>query len=104
MTGDVIAWSLTILMAAVAVAGAVWLRRRLDTTTAAAEQAARAAGAERARIEEERRVLAEKNARLEAELANERASRQHLVGALDLMPVPVWRRDPDLKIVDCNIA
>jgi signal transduction histidine kinase len=104
MTGGVIAWSLTILVAAAAVAGAVWLRRRLDETTAAAGQAARAAGAERARVEEERRVLAEKCARLEAELAREQASHRHLASALDLMPVPIWRRSPDLKIVDCNLA
>ncbi len=71
---------------------------------AAAAQAARAAGAERARVEEERRVLAEKCARLEAELASEKTATRQLVNALDLMPVPIWRRSPDLKIVDCNLA
>jgi signal transduction histidine kinase/PAS domain-containing protein len=104
MTGDAIAWSLTIVVIAVAVAGAVWLRRRLDATTAAAEQAARAAGAERARIEEERRAIAEKAARLETELASERAGRLQLLGTLDILPVPVWRRDVDLRLVDCNLA
>ena len=104
MTGDTIAWSLTVLAILAAVGCAVWLRRRVDATTAAAAQAARAHGAERARLEDERRALAEKAAHLEADLAREQALNKQVTAALDLLSVPVWRRGPDLALVDCNLA
>lgn len=104
MTGDIFAWSLTFLAIAAAVVTYLLQQRRLAEKAAAAEQAARASGAERARIEEERRALAEKVARLESELASERTAGQQCASALDLLPIPVWRRGPDLRLVDCNQA
>ena len=104
MTGDVIAWSLTVLAIIAAVGSAVWFRQRVAATTAAAEQAARAHGAERARLEEERRALAEKAVRLEADLTREQALNKQVTVALDLLSVPVWRRGPDLALIDCNLA
>jgi signal transduction histidine kinase len=104
MTGDVIAWSLTVIAAAAGAGSFVWHRRKVSATNAAAEQAARAHGAERARLEDERRALAEKVAKLEAELAQAQAVNKQVTAALDLLPVPVWRRGPDLSIIDCNLA
>ncbi len=104
MTGDLFAWSLAFLAIAAALVTYFLQRRRLAEKTVAAEQAARASGAERARIEEERRALAEKAAQLESELANERDARRQCASAIDLLPIPVWRRGPDLRLVDCNQA
>jgi len=104
MTGDVIAWSLTVLSTAAAVGSVVWHRRQAAATSTAAEQASRAHGAERARLEDERRSLAEKAARLETDLAREQAVNKQVTAALDLLPVPVWRRGPDLALTDCNLA
>lgn len=104
MTGDVIAWSLTVLSTAAAVGSVVWHRRQVAGTAAAAEQAARAHGVERARLEDERRGLAERVAKLESDLSREQAAKKQVTAALDLLPVPVWRRGPDLALVDCNLA
>src|SRR5690349_6768143 len=86
MTGDVIAWSLTVLSTAAAVGSVVWHRRQVAATSAAAERSARAHGAERARLEDERRGLGEKVARLEADLAREQSALKQVTTALDLLP------------------
>jgi len=107
MASEIIAWSGTVL--ALVTAGATFLRHRRQLAEAAgalecATKEARTVAGERDNLEKECRSLVEANARLAAELTAERTTREQLAEALDALPLPVWRRGPDLRLIDCNRA
>ena len=82
---DAIVWGLACeLVSALLAATIFWRRMRAAETAADAARAAAAQGAEEAR--------------------HSNAEKTSLTAVLDALPMPVWRRDGELTLVDCNTA
>jgi signal transduction histidine kinase len=98
-------WPFIVAGVVVAAAVLVVLAQRRCAALAAELKAARAAGAaaEAARSADRVAALA-RQAELEGEIAKLLAARDRLGQALDRLPLPVWRRNEDLAIIDCNSA
>ena len=80
---DAIVWGLTCgLVVALLAAPIFWRRMRAAETTADAARAEAAQSAEEAR--------------------HTNGEKTSLTGVLDAPPIPVWRRDDELTLVDCN--
>ena len=104
MTGGLLGWIVAAALAAVAVYISLATRRRH------AEEAARAAAAE-ARLAQLQAETATLRGELERKLAASDGAirsladrRDHLSEALNRLPIPIWRRGPDLAVIDCNPA
>jgi signal transduction histidine kinase len=111
MSGAQLGWFLAAAFLAMAALVAVHYRRRLSLEAArvvAAEQ--KAATAEKRLADTEQSALSAKTwleARLadaEWRLADGERLRATLVDSLHRLPMPVWRRGPDLRVSDCNQA
>ncbi|HEX6978085.1 MAG TPA: PAS-domain containing protein [Alphaproteobacteria bacterium] len=70
----------------------------------ATHRAAEAAAEERARLEQQIASLTASKNQLEAELGALRDMLGRLADAIEAIPVPIWRRDAQLQLVDCNTA
>ena len=93
------------VVTAVAVVAAVvallgWWRRA--ALVAELKEARRAASDASDRLAAESDAAVSRKAELEDEIAKLIAARDRLGQALDRLPLPVWRRNEDLEIIDCN--
>jgi signal transduction histidine kinase len=94
--------AVTAVLAAVAVAVFSWYRR--SALVAEAKAARRAAAEATEQIAAERTAAAARQVELEDEIAKLVGARDRLGQALDRLPLPVWRRNDDLEIIDCNAS
>ncbi|MBM3540202.1 MAG: histidine kinase, partial [Alphaproteobacteria bacterium] len=103
------AFAVAVILAAVVLFGLttlLGLRERRRSARLAGELAdarARAHQAEQAHRAEKDASTA-RQADIEGELAGLVAVRDRIGHALDRLPLPVWRRDEQLEVVDCNAA
>jgi signal transduction histidine kinase len=102
-------FAVAVILAAVALAGLaafMALRERQRSVRLAAELEEARAGARQAEQAHraEKDVVAIRQVDMEAEVARLAAARDRTGHALDRLPLPVWRRDEQLEIVDCNAA
>lgn len=103
------AFAVAVILAAVVLFGLTTLlglreRRRSARLAGELEDArARAHQAEQAHRAEKDASTA-RQADIEGELARLVAVRDRIGHALDRLPLPVWRRDEQLEVVDCNAA
>ncbi len=102
-------FAVALILAAVVLAGLaafVALRERQQAVRLRAElDALKASGREAEQKHQvEQSVASTRQNEVEAELARLAAVRDRIGHALDRLPLPVWRRDEHLEIVDCNAA
>ena len=102
-------FAVALILAAVVLAGLaafVALRERQQAVRLRAElDALRAAGREAEQKHQlEQSAATTRQNEVEAELARLAVVRDRIGHALDRLPLPVWRRDEHLEIVDCNAA
>ncbi len=83
---------------------AVWAWRRRSVLVTEMKAARREAAEATERLAAERGAAAARQAELEDEIARLIAARDRLGQALDRLPLPVWRRNEDLEIIDCNAS
>jgi signal transduction histidine kinase len=102
-------FAVAVILAAVVLAGLaamVALRERQRAVRLAAElEAVRLVSqqAEQAHATQAAAAIA-RQSELEAEIARLSVARDRIGHALDRLPLPIWRRDEHLEIVDCNAA
>jgi len=102
-------FAVAVILAAVVLAGlaaVVALRERQHSVRLAAELEAARASARQAEQthRSEQTAAATRQAETETEMARLATARDRIGHALDRLPLPVWRRDEQLEIVDCNAA
>ncbi|HTP82808.1 MAG TPA: ATP-binding protein [Alphaproteobacteria bacterium] len=90
--------AVAVLAAALALLG--WWRRA--ALVAELKEARRAASDASDRLAADTTAAVSRKAELEDEIAKLIAARDRLGQALDRLPLPVWRRNEDLEIIDCN--
>lgn len=93
-----------ILLAAVAVIVATGQYRRAATLAAALDKTQSALTLAERQVQSERASALARRAEADAEIARLAVMRDRIGHALDRLPLPVWRRDEDLAIIDCNAA
>ena len=98
--------SAPLVIAVVVIAAVVllWQFRRQAMLGAELKEARRIAHEATSRLAAESAATATRQAELEAEIARLIAARDRLGQALDRLPLPVWRRNDELEIIDCNAA